>query len=249
MANPTSKVGVRTTKFDDSKRYRPLVATAQTYYPGEMIGLNTAGYATKCDDAASLLFLGVNAQAPAETIESGASAGEYKLHDDRPADFSMYIASAAITDIGKIVYAKYSNEVQFTTGTYGNVVGRVKDYISSTEVIISPTYPLCQYPVGTSRVMAATGAQSLTRWDLNKTIFLPNTAAYALTLPAVAVTQPGDWLEFVKTTADAAAVTLTGNAAETIDGANTLATIGAAYDTAKIVSTGAAWVVVYRDIA
>jgi hypothetical protein len=63
------------------------------------------------------------------------------------------------------------------------------------------------------------------------------------------VTQPGDWLEFVKTTADAAAVTLTGNAAETIDGANTLATIGAAYDTAKIVSTGAAWVVVYRDIA
>ena len=55
-------------------------------------------------------------------------------------------------------------------------------------------------------------------------------------------------MTFLKTTSNAVAATLDGNAAETIDGATTLATIDAQFDTAILVSDGTQWIVVARDI-
>ena len=53
----------------------------------------------------------------------------------------------------------------------------------------------------------------------------------------------------VKTSADAAAVTLDGNGAETIDGAATYAAIDAQYDTAHLLCTGSEWIILSRDVA
>lgn len=226
-----------------------LPATAATYYPGEMIGLDVNGYAVKHADAASTLFLGLNAESVDITVLSTDSAGDKRIKVKRPKEgFMMYIASAAITDVGKKCYAAFSNEVQFTTGTYGNYCGVVKAYLTSTTVLIQPP-AWGEKPVGVARVMAATGAQSLTKFDLNKTIIVPNTAALAITLPDVSLTQAGDTLTFAKTTTDAQAITLTGFSTNNIDGSNTLATLDAYYDTACLVSNGTFWTVLYRDIA
>lgn len=249
MAAPSYKVPSYSVDPKDEIVELLLPATAATYYPGEMIGMDTSGYAVKCADAASVLFMGTNAESVDITVLSTDSAGDKRIKVKRPKEgFAMYIASAAITDVGKKCYAAFSNEVQYTTGTYGNYVGVVKAYLTSTMVLVQPT-GWGEKPVGVSRVMAATGAQTLTKFDLNKTIIVPNTAALAITLPAVASTQAGDTLTFVKTTTDAQAITLTGNGSENIDGSNTLATLDAYYDTACLVSNGTFWTVLYRDIA
>lgn len=249
MAAPTYKVPSFSNDPGDEIVEYLLPATAATYYPGEMIGLDTSGYAVKCADAASVQFLGINAESVDITVLSTDAAGDKRIKVKRPKEgFAMYIASAALTDVGKKCYAAYSNEVQYTTGTYGNYVGVVKAYISSTMVLIQPP-GWGEKPVGVARVMAATGAQSLTKFDLNKTIIVPNTAALAITLPDVSLTQAGDTLTFVKTTTDAQAITLTGYSTNNIDGSNTLATLDAYYDTACLVSNGSFWTVLYRDIA
>jgi hypothetical protein len=53
----------------------------------------------------------------------------------------------------------------------------------------------------------------------------------------------------VKISAAAFAITLDGNAAETIDGAATLTTMDALYDCALLLCTGTEWIVLSRDIA
>jgi len=247
MPNPTAAVPVQTTSFGDTRRYWPLVSTAQTYYPGEMIGLNTAGFAGKCDDSASYQFLGLAEQRL--TVPAGAANGQYQLLVERPQMFSMAIASVSTADIGKLVHAKFSNEAAFTPGTYGNAIGVVVARLRATEALIAPLPRGNMRGHGGARVLAATGNQALTRFDLNKTIFLPNTAAYTVTLPAIADTQPGDELRFVKTTADAHAVILDGDGSETIDGNATYTAIDAQFDAATLVSDGAGWVILNRDIA
>lgn len=226
----------------------PLPATVATYYPGEMIGMDINGYAVKFDDAASVLFLGINAESVRIDVVSADAAADKKIKVQRPKEgFAMTIAAAVLTDVGKKVYAKFSNEVQYSGATYGNFAGTVKEYLTATTVLIQPPSWGDRYPAGVSRVMAATGAQSLTKFDLNKTIILPNTGAYALTLPAVADTQAGDFFDFIKTTASATAVTLTGAGAETINGSNTLAQPDAQYETLRLVSTGTVWIVTCKN--
>jgi hypothetical protein len=53
----------------------------------------------------------------------------------------------------------------------------------------------------------------------------------------------------VKTNATAAAITLAGHAAETIDGVATYAAVDAAYDCVLVFCTGTEWVILSRDIA
>jgi hypothetical protein len=250
MANTTKRGSVGTTPFGDYVEKRGAESTAQTWFVNSMLGLTTAGYATKMDDAASKMFAGVMVAVQQET-PAGASNGDTLLDTSEPRFITVAIAAATVADIGRVVYAVDDQTVAFTGGTYANPVGTVASVRSATAVVVECEYggKKANKKLGASRTMAATGAQSLTKYDLNKTILLPNTAAYALTLPAVADTQAGDEIAFVKTTAAAFAVTLTGSGAELIDGSNTLATIDAIYDTAVLVSTGAAWVVKNRDIA
>lgn len=249
MSNPTAGVPMFVVPGSAAEQFDwPLVSTAQTYYPGEMIGLNTSGYADKFDDTQSLLFLGLMAELERKTVDSGGSNGDVSLRIARPARFGILLSSVAITDTGKLAYASYSNQITLAnTTTYGNVVGRVFKKADTNLGEVFP-FPLTFRNAGGSRTLAATGNQTLTKWDLNKTIIVPNTAALSITLPAISTTQAGDFLQFIKTV-DTNAATLDGNASETIDGATTLATMDAIYDCATLVSTGSEWVVVSRDIA
>jgi hypothetical protein len=180
----------------------------------------------------------------------GDAGHELDLH--RPRYFELAIASIALTDVGKKVYASFDQTGVLTNGgTYGNFVGHVVDKVATGIALVEACYDgiAGNKRYGVSKTLAATGNQSLTKWDLNKNILIPNTAAFTITLPAVADTQAGDELRFLKTTAAAFAATLDGNAAETIDGGATLATIDAQYDCAVLVSTGTEWIVLNRDIA
>jgi hypothetical protein len=98
------------------------------------------------------------------------------------------------------------------------------------------------------KTLAATGNQALTVADLGKLILMPNTGALTLTLPAAASCANGR-LTFKKTSADAAAVTIDGNASETIDGSANFAACDAANDTVTMVCDGTAWYIVAKIIA
>lgn len=245
MANATARVQMTSTPIPDSKRKWELVGSlSTTYYPGCMMGVAATGYAQKLDDTAKLTFIGINAETTDIIGESTDSSGDRKINVDRPGLFQMTISSAAITDVGKKVYALYDNEVSYSDGTYGNYVGRVFSYIDSTTVLVAPPWsPFHDVACGYNSVFSANAAAgtTLTRMDLNKIILVPNTAAVTITLPAVALCSPGDRLTFIKTTSDAFAFTLDGNASETINGATTLASGASQYETLTIVTDGAAW--------
>jgi hypothetical protein len=79
-------------------------------------------------------------------------------------------------------------------------------------------------------------------------IMVSNTSTMTLTLPTAA-SAAGLQYTFFKATSDAAAITIDGDSAETINGAANVATMDAQYDTITMVSTGTAWVVTHRIIA
>ena len=248
MPNATAKLSITRTDFIDTKFYWKLSSTATTYYVGEAMGMNAAGYAVKFDDTASLRFIGVCAESADVVVETGGADGDREILVDQPNHFSFKIASVAFTDHGRKVYAVDSQFCGYAGPVFGNYMGSVIRRVATGYVEIRPHYLHETYPRGVTRTMAATGAQSVTKFDLNKTILIPNSAALTLTLPAVADTSPGDRLEFIKTTAAIFAATLDGAGAELIDGAATLATLDGAYDCVTIVSTGTEWIVVNRDL-
>ncbi len=258
MANATARVGKRTIRNNDEfiDRSAETLSAETIFYVNAFVGTDATGYYCKGDDSQAWTFSGVvrgregNPKLPAGT----AGDGTIELGVHQPLYLEVGIAAVAVTDIGKKVYALFDQTVTLDSSatTYANLVGVIAWVESgvTTACWVKPNYDgVAGNGASTAaKFLAATGAQTLSKMDLNKTIFVPSTAAYALTLPPVADTQAGDFLRFVKTTSNAAAITLTGNAAETIDGSNTLNTVDAQYDTATLVSTGLAWIVVSRDI-
>lgn len=258
MANAVTKVNKNTVRWTEEPFFRRSVETLAaetTFYTGAMLGTDTTGYLCKGDDSQAWIFAGVVQGDQGDPVLPAGTAGarELTLHTHRPRYIELAVPGVAVTDIGKKVYA-----VDDQTGTlnnsalvFDNFVGHVVDVLYSGTALVECCYDgiAANARYGVSRFLAATGNQTLTRYDLNKVIFCPNTAALTVTLPPAAETQAGDRLTFVKTTAAAFAVTLDGNAAETIDGGATLATIDAQFDTAILVSDGTQWVVVARDIA
>ncbi len=85
---------------------------------------------------------------------------------------------------------------------------------------------------------------------INDDIIKGDTSAggFTITLPAVA-TATGKVLTFIRIGAGANALTIDGNAAETIDGAATNATMDAQYDSLTIVCDGTEWFIIARKIA
>ncbi|HEY1192376.1 MAG TPA: hypothetical protein VGE74_32435 [Gemmata sp.] len=257
MANATDRVKKRVVRRADEfiRRSSETLAAATRYYQHALLGTDLSGYLCKGDDAQAWVFAGIvrgdqgNPLLPAGT----AGAPELDLDVQMPYRFELAIAGVAVTDIGKKVYAvdDQTGTLSNAALTFANFVGHVVEVVAPGIALVEPCYDgtAAHERYGVSRWLAATGAQALTKYDLGKTVFVPNTAALTVTLPAVADTQAGDRVRVVKTTADAQAVTLDGNAAETIDNGATLATIDARYDTVELVSTGTEWVVLNRDIA
>lgn len=257
MANATAKVNKRTVKWTDENHQRSTetLASETSFFTGAMLGTDITGYLCKADDTQGWTFAGVVRGKEGDPVLPAGTAGAAALALDhqKPRYAEIAVASVAVTDIGKKVYAldDQTGTLDAAATTFANLIGVVRDVAYSGVALVELAYggTADHAALGAAKWLAATGAQSLNKTDLNKTIFVPNTGAFSITLPAVADTQAGDRLTFVKTTSDAAAATLDGNASETIDGATTLATIDAQFDCAVLVSTGAAWVVLSRDIA
>lgn len=262
MANATARVGKRVVKVTDEFMERSVeTLSAETrFYTHAMIGVDSTGYYCKGDDTQSWTFAGLVRGKEGDPLLPAGTAGDGTLELDieQPKFFELAISGVTVADIGKKVYAvdDQTGTLDASTRTYANLVGTVywvenlRGVAVSGVAWIKPAYNgvADNGAHNAAKWLSATGNQTLTKMDLNKTIFCPNTAAHEVALPAVADTQAGDRLTFVKTTSDAAAVTLNPSGAETIDGAATLATIDAQFDTAILVSTGAAWVVLARDI-
>jgi hypothetical protein len=87
------------------------------------------------------------------------------------------------------------------------------------------------------RSRAISGAVALTG-DESNTVFLCSGAGYSVVLPAAAVSTGA--VMIFKKTAGGSAITIDGNASETIDGATTKA-LGSQYDTIVILCDGTAW--------
>ncbi len=255
MANATDVVKKGTVRRHDEFMIRPLASTAaeRYFYPQSLLGLDLDGYEDKLDDTKSMLMHGVTRGQEGRQKQPVSSDGDHTIGIHQSFRLELAIAGVEITDIGKKVYAldDQTGTLSAAATTFANLVGTVVDKVASGIALVEPAYDgvAAHKRLGASKVLAATGAQSLTKFDLNKTIIVPNTGAYSITLPAAADTQAGDRLHFVKTTADAVAATLDANASEVIDNATTLATIDARYDCATLVSTGTEWVVENRDIA
>lgn len=257
MANATDLVTAnetvrRTDEYID--RPSPAEASAKTYWPGAMVGVLATGYLAKFDDTAGMIFFGIVRDKEGKTvIPAGATAGQYDIPVQQPQRFTLAVSGVTIADIGKKVYASDDKTGVLSNAalTYGNFVGHVVDVMATGVALVEPYYDgiAANARYGVSRWLAATGAQTLTKFDLNKVVFVPNSAALTVTLPPVADTQAGDRLTVVKTTAAAEIVTLDGNASETIDNATTLTTMDARYDCVTLVSTGTEWVVLNRDLA
>lgn len=257
MANATAKVGKGTVRWQDEfiKRSTETLASETTFYTGAMVGVDITGYYCKADDTQSWTFAGLVRGKEGNPVLPAGTAGDGTIDLDihQPRRFELAITSIAVTDIGKKVYATFDQTgvLASSSTTYGNFIGHVVDKAGTNIALVEACYDgiAGNMRYGVTRVLAATGTQTLYKTDLNKTILLPNTAAHTVNLPPIADTQAGDRFFFLKTTTDAQAVTLDGDSSDNIDGATTLATIDAAYDCATLVSTGSAWIVLNRDIA
>jgi hypothetical protein len=221
------------------------------FWPNALIGLDATGYACKGDDTQSWLMAGVVTQDQGAPLLPASTAGDGTaiLRVQQPQRLEIAIASIAVTDRFKPVYALFdqTGTLDPSATTYANLIGHVVAVVASGIALVEPAYDGIggNVRLSAAKVLAATGAQTLSKTDLGKRIIIPNTAAIAVTLPAVASCPAGSWFWFTKTTAagGGTAVTLTGNGAENINGSNTNNTIDAQYDTMTIVSTGTEWII------
>jgi hypothetical protein len=256
VANATAKVNKGTVRRQDEfyKRALATLAAETTFYVNAGMGLTTAGYGAKFDDTQSLIFDGVVRGREGNVVMPAATAGDagHDLDLHQPFRVEVAISGVAKADIGEVVYALFdqTGTLDPTATTYANVWGVVVDVVASGIALVEPAYDgvAGNLRLSAAKWLAATGSQTLTKWDIGKTIFCPNTAAHSVILPAVAAAAKGGRLRFCKTTSDAQIVTLDGADSENIDEATTLTTIDAVNDCAELVNTGVKWIIQSRDI-
>ncbi len=194
MANATARVPRAVRSYRDeitTHSWGTLSATLQTY-TGAMVGLN-AGYLAKFDDTASMRFFGIinedegNPKLPNDGAAS-ATAGAINLGMDvrQPPAFELAIASVAITDIGRRVYAldDQTGTLDPSATTYANLVGTVKDLIFALDgatpvaglALVKPIYDV---PAG-AQMQVYTVAQAVTL--KSSTVIIKGSGVLAMTL-------------------------------------------------------------------
>jgi len=216
-------------------------------YKGALVGRNrSTGFARGL--VAGDEFLGV-AFRQADNTMVGHTAGGINVKLHQAVDIVHPLTGVANGDIGKDVYASDDETLTLSPGSNSRI-GRVVavEATNLARVRCQPVASLSGILDNSPIVTLADANATLTLDHVNRVLLIGNTAARTLTLPAVASVRAGGWIQVVKTSAALFAVTLDGNAAETIDGAATLATIDAQYDTALLLCTGSEWIVLNRDI-
>ena len=219
-----------------------------TIYKGSFVGRNrSTGYARALVGGDE--FLGIAYQQADNTI-SGHAAGGINVRLHRSVDVVHTLTGVSAGDIGKEVYAS-ADDTATLLPVGGSRIGRVVavDSANTARVRCQPIVGLSGALENQAAVALADANATLTLDHVNRVLLIANAAARTLTLPAAATARTGSWLRVVKTSADAFAVTLDGNGAETIDGAATYTEIDAQYDTACLLCTGSEWIVLSRDIA
>ncbi len=263
MANATSRVArdFRDYKAENYTHSYATVSSATQLYTGAMIGLNSSGYLTKFDDSASLKFMGVildvenlgGGQGP--KIPKGGAAsgtqGDGTLDVDfkQVKSFVLNIASVAITDIGRRVYATFDNAgtLDPSATTYANFIGVVKDLVYATDAssavanyaLVAPVYD--RPNGGVVQVASASGAVTIKE----STVYITKAGVAALTIadPTTGVAD-GTTMVFISTTTNAHTLTFTTGP----NGTSThLATFGGAKgDGLTITAYAANWYIVTK---
>lgn len=194
-------------------------------------------------------FLGV-AYRVADNTFPGNIAGGIDARVFQGLDINDALAGVTSADVGKDVYA--SDDATLTLSPAGTSrIGRVVAVLGGglARVRCQPAHELTGMGEGYPIITLGDSTQTLGYQHLNHVLLMANTAARTLTLPAAATARAGAWLRVVKTSAAAFAITIDPNAAETVDGAATLATIDSQFDCGHLVCTGSEWIVLSRDIA
>lgn len=142
MANATRRAQVARQFYGTNNLLYPCASTAQTFYPGELIGLNSSGYATKFDDSAALTFVGIMGESASVEVESGGSNGDTSILVELPRFITLTVASAAVTDVGRLVYGKYSDGTVQFSGSYNNLIGVCRRYLDATHILVEVFPPL-----------------------------------------------------------------------------------------------------------
>jgi len=122
----------RDTKRKDGSLGSFPVAVSKIY-AGDIVMLNSSGYAIPGADTASCMFAGV---ATEQVDNSAGSAGDKRITVHRKGCFLFAIAAAAITDIGKAVYVEDGGGTVGLVGTTDNDIpcGKISEYEDATHV-------------------------------------------------------------------------------------------------------------------
>ena len=239
----------RDVQFYSSRELIEIGVDANTkIYKGAFVGRNrSTGFARPL--AAGDEFLGI-AYRVADNTFAGNSAGGITVRLQQDVDIVHALSGVAVGDIGKEVYATDDSTLSLS-GNGMSRVGRIVGVESASvaRVRAQPLFGLAGIAEGLPITTLSDGNATLTLDQMNRTLLMANTAARTISLPAVASVRAGGWVRIVKTSAAAFAITIDPNAAETIDGSTTLATIDGQYDTALVLCTGSEWIVLSRDIS
>lgn len=184
MANPivavqSFAIPIQMEEFDGT--LDPAVA-GQFFQTNEMVGLDAAGFVTHFDDTQPLRFLGLVSNSV--QVLAGSTETLNRVRIARPKQgFSMNVVGpTAPTDVGRVVYAAFSNQGTYSPGVNSNQIGFVKTVESPTVVTIeplqfsSPTYSgVYQIPTSGSPTLSFLQMNKMLEWNglVNQTVFLP----------------------------------------------------------------------------
>jgi hypothetical protein len=130
-----------------------------------------------------------------------------------------------------------------TTNPVGasDVKGQGDDHLRLIKSVLKATFPNASRAWYLPETEAITSAETVVAADEN-TVYLANatSGAFTVTLPAVAGLPAGWRVSVIKTDSSANAVTIDGNASETINGAATIA-LNRQYEHVSLVTNGSAW--------
>lgn len=222
-----------------TKSRHPLAASARPFQGG-LAGLKTDGYVRPLTGGDPLLGVFERTTDLEDVI---ASDGGQDANVDRGLQTAVLpVTGVTRADVAKrrCVYASDDGTFTFSpigTTFIGYVIGVAGTNLAFVQVF--PAHFVTPAPGALGLRDLADSAIILTTADLDKVLRQNNTAARTVTLPAAADCA-GHYVTVVKNGAAAFAITVQGNGAELIDGANTMAT-AAARDRLTLVSDGVGW--------
>ena len=108
------------------------VAASVKIFAGSMVCANATGYAAPAADTANFRFQGI----AEEYVDNSAGADAAKTVKVRRGVFELTTAGAAITDVGKHVFATDDQTVALNGTTNAVYVGRIFQFVSATSVFV-----------------------------------------------------------------------------------------------------------------